>query len=94
MSTGNAWKDLLWLYFDRFLLISLVTACKFYDDYRYKNGYYARIGGVSHQEFNKLEQEYLVKYIQFSLFVSVESFDSYCQDLSNFYQEKNAQNSE
>jgi len=75
----------------RFILISMVTACKFYDDYRYKNGYYARIGGVSHQEFNRLEQEYLVNYIQFSLYVDVETFDSYYQDLTNFYQEKSSQ---
>lgn len=63
-------------------------ACKFYDDYYYKNDYYAKIGGVSLTEFNKLEAEYLTNYIQFGLYVNVESYTGYYDDLLKFHLDK------
>jgi len=72
----------------RLMLLSMVMACKFYDDYYYKNEYYAKIGGIQRVEFNKLEEEYLVNYIQFSLYVPVDSYTSYIDDLTKFHQDK------
>jgi len=71
----------------RFILLSLVMACKFYDDYYYKNEYYAKIGGVSVSEFNKLEREYLLNYIQFALYVNVETYTAYYGDLIKYHQD-------
>ena len=64
----------------RLLVTSLMTAAKFFDDIYYNNGYYARVGGVSNQEMNALELEFLYM-INFSLHVSVEEFERYQQEL-------------
>jgi hypothetical protein len=70
----------------RLILICLVLACKFYDDYYYKNSFYAKIGGVVTEEFNQLEKEFLLNYIQFALYVKVETYAEYYQDLIDYYQ--------
>lgn len=70
----------------------MVMACKSYDDYYYKNSYYAKIGGVPTQEFNSLEIEYLVNYIDFKLYVDDETYNSYYEDLVNFHQDHNNDN--
>jgi len=66
-------------------------ACKFYDDYYYKNEYYAKIGGVALSEFNNLEREYLTNYIQFALYVNVETYAAYYDDLIKYHQDKTTQ---
>jgi hypothetical protein len=78
----------------RLLLLSMTMGVKSYDDAYYKNSYYAKIGGVSTEEFNALEKEYLVNYIQFRLYVDPETYDSYVQDLVNFHQDQNTDNQE
>jgi len=70
----------------RLILMCLVLACKFYDDFYYKNSYYARIGGVTTQEFNSLEQEFLVNWIDFALYVETDTYTSYYQDLALYNQ--------
>jgi len=72
----------------RLLLVCLVSACKFYDDYYYKNSYYAKIGGLKPEELNNLEQEFLADYIQFSLYVKTETYAEYYQDLVTYCQDK------
>jgi len=72
----------------RFLLLSLVAGCKFYDDYYFKNEYYCKIGGVSLSEFNKLECEFLVKFLQFALYVDTETYAAYYDDLIRFHLDK------
>jgi len=77
----------------RVILLSLVTACKFYNDFYYKNKYYAQIGGVPLAEFNKLELEFLLNYVKFELYVESETFSAYYDDLisySNPNEEKQA----
>lgn len=64
----------------RLLVTSLMTAAKFFDDIYYNNGYYARVGGVSNQEMNALELEFLYM-INFSLHVTVEEFERYQHEL-------------
>jgi len=72
----------------RIILLSMVMAIKFYDDYYYRNEYYAKIGGVTLSEFNDLEREFLLNYIDFDLYVPVESYASYYEDLIKYRQDK------
>lgn len=58
-----------------------MLAAKFFDDQYYNNAYYAQIGGVSTEEINTLEVEFLFM-INFSLYVSREIYDQYRQELT------------
>lgn len=71
----------------RMILTCLVLACKFNNDFYYKNSYYAKIGGLKAEEFNVLEKDFLVDYVQFSLYVSQETYDEYLQDLIGYHQD-------
>ncbi len=66
----------------------MVMAIKFYDDYYYRNEYYAKIGGVALNEFNELEREFLLNYLDFDLYVPVESYASYYEDIIKYRQDK------
>lgn len=68
--------------------MSLVSAIKFYDDSYYSNKYYAQIGGVTLQEFNYLEVEFLTKYLNFNLYIDHEIFWLYLSDLLNYEKAK------
>ena len=72
----------------RFLLMSIITAAKFYDDRYYENKFYAEIGGLTLQEFVLLEKDYLFNYIDFNLYTKTETFDLYYQDLLKYNKEK------
>lgn len=72
----------------RVILTCLVIACKFNNDFYYKNSYYAKIGGLKADEFNALEREFLLDYVQFSLYVSHETYNEYVQDLIGYHQDK------
>ncbi|KAF6159247.1 hypothetical protein GIB67_032018 [Kingdonia uniflora] len=61
----------------RLLVTSLMVASKVLDDEHYNNSFYARVGGVSNVELNKLELE-LMFMLDFSLVVSSRIFESYC----------------
>ncbi|CAN4091556.1 unnamed protein product [Withania somnifera] len=61
----------------RLLITSVMVAAKFIDDAFYNNAYYARVGGVSTKELNKLEMKFLFG-LDFGLHVSVQTFGSYC----------------
>lgn len=45
-----------------------MAAAKFFDDFYYKNEYYAKIGGISKIDINSLEIE-LMQTFDFSLFI-------------------------
>lgn len=49
--------------------------CRFFN-----NAYYAKVGGVSTRELNRLEVKLLFS-IDFRLFVSVDTFRTYCVQL-------------
>jgi len=68
--------------------LGLVSAIKLYDDSYYANKYYAQIGGVSLEEFNLLETEFLCNNLNFSLYVDVETYSSYYDDLIKFHEAK------
>jgi len=64
------------------LNFSVMLAAKFFDDQYYNNAYYAQIGGVSVEEINTLEVEFLFM-INFSLFATRETFYQYDRELQN-----------
>ncbi|PIN25859.1 Cyclin [Handroanthus impetiginosus] len=61
----------------RLLITSVMVAAKFMDDAFFNNAYYARVGGVSTAELNKLEMKFLFS-LDFRLHVSVHTFRKYC----------------
>eukprot|EP00252_Welwitschia_mirabilis_P006866 TRINITY_DN1778_c0_g2_i3.p1 TRINITY_DN1778_c0_g2~~TRINITY_DN1778_c0_g2_i3.p1 ORF type:complete len:271 (-),score=11.28 TRINITY_DN1778_c0_g2_i3:1225-2037(-) len=64
----------------RLLLTSLLIAAKMLDDAHYNNAFYARVGGVSNVELNRLELDLLFR-LDFRLKVSGKAFESYCLHL-------------
>ncbi|GAU23356.1 hypothetical protein TSUD_334030 [Trifolium subterraneum] len=64
----------------RLLITSIMLAAKFMDDAFFNNAYYAKVGGVSTSELNRLEMSFLFG-IDFRLQVSVDTFGSYCLQL-------------
>ena len=66
----------------------MAVACKFCDDSYFSNPYYANIGGISIEEFNTLEQEFLVNLIQFDMYVSSDLFTTYYSDIISYYKQK------
>ncbi|XP_061341380.1 cyclin-P3-1 [Gastrolobium bilobum] len=64
----------------RLLITSIMLAAKFMDDAFFNNAYYAKVGGVSTSELNRLEMSFLFG-IDFRLQVSVDTFGRYCWQL-------------
>lgn len=64
----------------RLLVSSVMVASKMLDDEHYNNAFYARVGGVSTSELNKLELE-LLFLLDFGVAVSSQVFESYCLHL-------------
>ncbi|VFQ98744.1 unnamed protein product [Cuscuta campestris] len=64
----------------RLLITSVMLAAKFLDDRCYNNGYYARVGGISNSELNKLELK-LLTALHFQLHVTLPTFNAYCLHL-------------
>lgn len=61
----------------RLLLTSVMIASKTLDDVQYNNAFYAKVGGVSNSELNRLELE-LLFLLDFEVMVSSPIFQSYC----------------
>ncbi|KAH9307264.1 hypothetical protein KI387_035175, partial [Taxus chinensis] len=61
----------------RLLITSVMVAAKFLDDAYYNNSYYAKVGGVTPLEMNRLELEFLFA-LRFRLHVTVSTFENYC----------------
>ncbi|XVF13359.1 hypothetical protein REPUB_Repub08aG0201600 [Reevesia pubescens] len=64
----------------RLLVTSVMVASKILDDEHYNNAFYARVGGVSNTELNRLELE-LLSLLDFGVTVSSRVFESYCSHL-------------
>ncbi|OMO60173.1 Cyclin P/U [Corchorus capsularis] len=64
----------------RLLVTSVMVAAKMLDDVHYNNAFYARVGGVSNAELNRLEIE-LLFLLDFGVMVSSRVFESYCLHL-------------
>jgi hypothetical protein len=70
----------------RALLTGLVVAAKFFEDKFYTNSYYARVGGITAVELNRLERQFLSN-VDFVLYVSEEEYTSYLGRLMTMYTE-------
>lgn len=57
-----------------------MCAAKFYDDSFFNNELYARIGGISVDELNSLELEFMF-LINFSLLIPLEEFRRFYNEL-------------
>jgi hypothetical protein len=64
----------------RLLITSVLVAAKFTDDAFFNNAFYARVGGISTIEMNRLELDLLFN-LDFRLKVNLETFGSYCLQL-------------
>ncbi|KAJ6920465.1 hypothetical protein NC651_014147 [Populus alba x Populus x berolinensis] len=64
----------------RLLITSVMIAAKFVDDAFFNNAYYAKVGGVSTEELNRLEMKFLFS-IDFRLQVNVNTFGKHCYQL-------------
>ncbi|RZC89863.1 hypothetical protein C5167_035856 [Papaver somniferum] len=65
----------------RLLITSVMIAAKFIDDLFYNNAYYAKVGGVSTAEMNKMEINFLFS-LHFRLQVTERTFKHYCLQLA------------
>ncbi|KAL3537032.1 hypothetical protein ACH5RR_000398 [Cinchona calisaya] len=61
----------------RLLITTILVASKYVEDMNYRNSYFARVGGLTTKEMNKLELEFLF-LMGFKLHVNVSVFESYC----------------
>ncbi|XP_030545487.1 cyclin-P3-1-like [Rhodamnia argentea] len=64
----------------RLLITSVVVASKFIDDAGSNNAYFAKVGGISNAEMNRMEVNFLFK-LDFRLYVSPEEFKMCCSQL-------------
>lgn len=67
----------------RLMLTSIIIAIKFHSDFYRYNSYYAAVGGISKEEMNFLELEFLYM-MNFSLRVSGEEYEKYKREIFSF----------
>lgn len=67
----------------RLILISIISAIKYNEDECYSNGYYAKVGGITLEEINRLEYEFL-KLMRYSMFINGGLYHKYYQYLLGF----------
>ncbi|CAD8120130.1 unnamed protein product [Paramecium sonneborni] len=67
----------------RFLLACIILSIKYNDDDYYKNDYYAKVGGITISELNKLEQE-LLTLLDYELYVSQKEYYYYKDKLMKY----------
>lgn len=60
----------------RLFLTALLIAIKLHDDDCFKNSYYAKIGGISPAEFQKLEIIFL-ELLNYDIFVSSQTYNKF-----------------
>ncbi|KAI3719201.1 hypothetical protein L6452_20096 [Arctium lappa] len=61
----------------RLLITTIMVASKYVEDMNYRNSYFARVGGITTEEMNTLELEFLF-LMNFKMHVNVSVFESYC----------------
>ncbi|KAL5571615.1 hypothetical protein UlMin_021212 [Ulmus minor] len=61
----------------RLLITTIMVASKYVEDMNYRNSYFARVGGLTTDELNKMELDFLF-LMSFKLHVNVSVFESYC----------------
>ena len=66
------------------MLTAILLIHKYYDDAYYNNKVLADIGGVSVEEINQLEIEFL-QQINFNIYVKVEEYKMYRLSIDKFF---------
>ncbi|EOA21544.1 hypothetical protein CARUB_v10001951mg [Capsella rubella] len=64
----------------RLIITSVLISAKFMDDLCYNNAYYAKIGGITTEEMNLLEVDFLFG-VGFQLNVTCSAYNEYCSSL-------------
>lgn len=67
----------------KLILASMVVSIKYNEDDYFSNKFYAKVGGVTKEELDKLEYEFL-SLIDFSLFVDEDLFSRYYDYIKTF----------
>ena len=67
----------------KLFLTATILAIKYNEDFYDDNAYFAKVGGITLNEINILEKEFLDR-INFRLFVSLEIFNKYNNYLNNY----------
>ncbi len=67
----------------RLIITSVLLAIKFNEDDYYSNNHYAKIGGISLQEINKLEEEF-IEGLNWIVWVEKSLFDKYSSYLRHY----------
>jgi len=70
----------------KLILASMIVSIKYNEDEYFSNKFYAKVGGVTKEELDKLEYEFL-SLIDFSLFVDVDLFSKYYDYIKTFNSE-------
>ncbi|SBT36245.1 cyclin, putative (CYC3) [Plasmodium ovale wallikeri] len=65
----------------RLVITAAMIAAKFLDDVYYSNAFYAKVGGVTTTELNKLEAHFL-SLLDYKLYVSPQEYDLYRRCIS------------
>ena len=67
----------------RLLITSILLAIKFNEDDYYSNTHYAKVGGISMEELNNLEDEF-IDGLDWNVWVDKELFDKYYSYLKHY----------
>ena len=65
-------------------MTAILLSIKYNEDDFYSNAYYAKVGGISLQEINNLESEFL-SLIKFNLWIDFEIYTKYKNYLEHYW---------
>ena len=76
----------------RLILSAMLIALKYNEDDYFNNEFYAKVGGVTKKEIDKLEYEFLIRS-GYKLFVSEDVFEKYNNYLITAHEEEEDEDS-
>ena len=76
----------------RLMITAVVVATKYYDDFYFKNTFYAKLGGIQTQLLNEMEEQFL-HMLNFNCFIPESTLNSYLERLE-FFSLLNSKNSD
>ena len=62
------------------IAVGVIVGAKFLDDRVFSNAYYARVGGVSTQEMNRMEREF-IQLLDHRMSVAIPTLEAYCSGM-------------
>jgi hypothetical protein len=71
----------------KFIFIAVVMSIKYNEDECYTDNYYAKVGGVSLEEFCLLQYEFL-KLIQYRMFITEGEYEKYKRYINGYSENK------